>query len=263
MRTFRAGVGRGVRRTVLHAALVAGRRSGRGEARARRARRGHSGRGIGVRRRDFGPGTWRRRTDCIHRSARQWDCPSRATGPRRWGIRRHVRDRAVDGLGRGALVAGRRGIRDAGGRRLRRDRDPERHPRWVRPPLRIVRRAPRQGRRSRARSGPGRGTAAAEGSQPGGGSGAAGRRRSRLHRRAHRRGHGAGVRRRRTAGGLRCARTARGLRPPVAQADPSLPDVDRGASFRRAHTLRCARASSRPHRRCPSVFTRLVNLLAQ
>ena len=105
---FRAGPGRGVRRTALHAALSAavadGRRRRRAPARcatvedARRPR---------ARRRRAGPATWSPPTACTRRCAGCSGWTRRPAAARRYGLRAHVAVRAVVGVRRGALVAAR------------------------------------------------------------------------------------------------------------------------------------------------------------
>ena len=202
--TFRAGVGRGVRRTVLHAALWQA-----AEAAGVKLVHGELGE-VTQDAESVCAGRFRARylaaADGLHSPIRKaLGCRSRARARAggasagtfeiapwtdsvevHWapGAEAYVTPVADDCVGH---------------------RDPQLDPRRLRPPLRGVRRAAATGCRGHAHgqdraAGPLRQKVA----QPGGGPGAAGRRRGRLHRRAHRRGHGAGVRRRRTAGELRC-----------------------------------------------------------
>ena len=141
---FRAGAGRGVRRTVLHAALwraaeAAGVKLVQGEL-GEISQDAESVCAAGFQARYLAA------ADGLHSPIRKsLGLSAPARGSASVGDPQALRDRAVDGLGRGALVARRRGVCDAGGRRLRRDRDSQLDPWRLRQPLRVLRRTPRPG----------------------------------------------------------------------------------------------------------------------
>ena len=221
--TFRAGPGLGVRRTVLHAALLrrGRRRPGCGSSHGTSVRSPRTP--TSVRASNGFSARYLAAADGLHSPVRAALGPATgpARGPRRWGIRRHFDVAPWTDCVRGALGARRRGVRDAGRRRLRRHRDPQLDAQGrfdehlaAFPALRDR----VDGHRARAR--PGRGSAAAEGRAPGGGPGAAGRRRGRLRRRADRRGTRARVRGGPRSGRQRGRRPAGRLRTALAAGAP-------------------------------------------
>ena len=86
--SFRFGTGRGVRRTCLHSTLLEAA-SGGGPVLHREVGPVSQDE-ISVRSATFAPATLRRPTASSRRSPRRPGCPSSA-GPRRWGMRRHLR----------------------------------------------------------------------------------------------------------------------------------------------------------------------------
>ena len=225
---------------------VARRRGGRGQAGARRARRGHPGRGIGVRGRDSGPLPGGRRRTALTDPQRAGTVPA---GPGRAGGASAGTSRSRRGpTRRGALGAGRRGLCDTGGRRLCRHRDPQ---------------SSRGGFDSHLEAFRDCGTGSGHAHGP---DRAAGPLRQQVRTRAAGRvllvGDAAGYVDALTGEGMGLAfgaaelvvialpRTARGLRPAVAEHDPAVPGIDGGAASGQ-HLHRCARASCPPRRRCP------------
>ena len=206
-----------------------------------------------VRAAGFGPGTWRPPTDCTRRSATRWAWRCQSGGPRRWGIRRHVADGAVDRLasrctGRDGAEAYVTPVADdcVGIAILSVD------PRRLRQPLR--RRSPTLRDRVHGH---------AHGQDR-----AAGPLRQRVRSRAAGRvllvGDAAGYVDALTGEGIGLAFGAaellvdcvvaerpERLRPPVAPDDPPLPPADGGPVAGQRASRRCARRSCPRRRRCP------------